>query len=345
MRCKVLLLTLFAWLAIMATVCAAATRFVVTADNRDFQGFTGICGEIKKVPGGPGDFMISAGDMDPPAATLATVEKVFGPTFGWYPVEGNHDLEPVGPNKPTAGSKESPYLIFLHKYYADRLKGKVNPGPEGASETVYSFDAADVHVAVVNVYWTGGTEAASEAGGVGAGKKTAVGASQREWLKKDLAATKKPWKIVVGHEPAYPQVDKDFATGRHVDESLVRDKADRDAFWKVLEEANVAAYICGHTHRYSRFQPPGSKVWQLDAAQARGDTKNKSDGIDDWKYDTFFIVNATPDKLTFDVYRNLKKQGEFSVTDTLTLPQAAAPDASAKPPAPAAKTEAKPATN
>ena len=112
---------------------------------------------------------------------------------------------------------------------------------------------------------------------------------------------------MVGHEPAFPQPDKDLDRNRHAEGG----KDNREAFWKLLEDQGAAAYVCGHTHGYNRYQPKGSKVWQLDAAQARGDTN--------WKYDAFVIVTADESRLNFDVYRNLEEKGKFKITDKLTL--------------------------
>jgi hypothetical protein len=289
------------------TGCATQpARFCVTADNRDFAGFAAVAEKIKQVPGGPGVLMVSVGDIDPPQATRQTVAKVFGPSFGWIPVVGNHDTGYVD-----AGTSAAEAPASLCDYFNRNLKGKVTPGPEGTRETTFSFDVGDVHIVILNEYWNGRPEPGSDAKGDGA-----VVAPLREWLRKDLAASRKPWKLVFGHVPAYPQPDQDLGDGRHMDG---KDAPDRDAFWAVLQEQGVAAYINGHTHRYSRYLPPGSKVWQVDAAQARGGS--------DWQYDTFLVVSADAKRLTIDVYRNLKTQGQFEVTDNLTLPQPAAPKA------------------
>jgi hypothetical protein len=250
-----------------------------------------------KAKGGPGLFLLTPGDMDPPKTVRQQLDGVFGASLMWYPVIGNHELgsAATGP--------------FLRDYFDKRMKGKVAPGPRGSEQSSYSFDAGEIHIAVIDVYWNG------RPGPDNAGRGGTVVPALRDWLKRDLQASSKPWKLVAGHEPAYPQLDKDWNVGRHEGDSLDRDPAGRDAFWKLLEEQGVAAYICGHTHRYSRYQPPGSKVWQIDAAQARGDK--------DWKYDAFVIVTGDAARLKFDVYRNLEEQGRFEMTDTLPLAAAA----------------------
>ena len=78
----------------------------------------------------------------------------------------------------------------------------------------------------------------------------------------------------------------------------------------------MAVSFCGHTHRYSRYQPENSRVWQVDAGVARRGT--------DWKYDTFILGAATEQALRLDVYRSLKEKGKFEKTDTLELKRPAA---------------------
>ena len=266
--------------------------FSIAADSRGKPGFVNVMKQLK-AKGGPGLFLLTPGDMDPPKTIRDQLDEVFGPSLIWYPVVGNHELE---------AKETGPYL---RKYFDDHLKGNVNPGPQGSEQTTYSFDVGQVHIAVINVYWNGEPGSDNEKHG------GTVVPALRDWLKRDLEASTKPWKLVTGHEPAFPQPDQDWHVGRHVGDSLDRNPENRDAFWKLLEQQGAAAYICGHTHRYSRYQPQGSKVWQLDVAQARGDQ--------DWKYDAFVIVTADATSLRFDVYRDLKEQGQFEKTDTLRL--------------------------
>lgn len=294
-----LLLTLVA-----ADVRAAEPlRFSIVADNRGGTGFVAIAQQIARLPGGAGQFMISTGDEDPIKVTRAQLHTVFGKAFPWYPAVGNHEVE----NKTGADMK------YLREYYASHLAGKVNPGPEGTRETTYSFDAGEVHIAVINQYWNGQTEPGSDSTVLAGFTK-----SLRRWLERDLRNSRKPWKLVVGHEPVYPQPDKDWGTVRHEAGALqILSPAACKDFWSILEAGGVAAYVCGHTHGYSRYQPEGSKVWQIDAAQARGD-KN-------WNHDAFIIVTADEKNLKFETYRNLKEKGAFTVTDTLALSAKATP--------------------
>jgi hypothetical protein len=183
----------------------------------------------------------------------------------------------------------------------------VNAGPTGTGETTYSFDAGPVHIAAINEYWDGGTSAGSDVARDGD-----VVAELRDWLAADLAASSAPWKIVFGHEPAYPQPDEDWGDARHVGNSLDKYPANRDAFWDLLEANGVVAYICGHTHRASHYQPTTSSVWQIDVGEARGIGK----------YGTFLIVEADYTEITFNLYRSLDS-AQFALTDSWAVPEPA----------------------
>ncbi len=281
---------------------AQQVKFSVTCDNRNFyQGFTDILNEINLRAGGPGQFMVSPGDIDHCETNLQILNNAFEPDIKWYPAVGNHEM----PDKGTENySGEN--MDYLRQYYYDHLQGTVNPGPAGCVETTYSFEVGPLHIACINEYWDGTTNVdADEAPPWGD-----VVPELRTWLDNDLSNTTCKWKLVVGHEPAYPQPDEDWGDARHVGDSLDANPANRDAFWNLLEQHDVVAYVCGHTHRFSHYQPPGSDVWQIDTAQARGIGQ----------YDTFVIVNADDNEIQFDVYRSMNTS-QFSLTDSWAVPE------------------------
>ena len=295
-RVRWIVLMVLAALAVEAE--AQQVKFSVTCDNRNYAGFSDVLNEISLRAGGPGQLMVSPGDFDPCADSRTALDTAFGGGFVWYPVVGNHEL-PGGGSESYSGEN----MDYLRGYNY----GTVNPGPAGCAETTFSFDVGPVHIACINEYWNGQPGPGSDVARDGD-----VVPELRQWLDDDLAASSKKWKLVVGHEPAYPQPDEDWGDARHVGDSLDAYPANRDAFWSVLESHNVAAYITGHTHRFSHYQPPGSSVWQIDTGQARG--------ID--QYDTFMIVAADETEIQFDVYRSLSTT-QFSLTDSWSIPEPA----------------------
>lgn len=226
--------------------------FAATADMREYTGpdrrfFRGACERIAS--GGPGDFMISPGDIDPPQAVYNDLRTYIGSDYIWYPVAGNHETETPAD------------MTWLRAFNpgGDALPNVVNPGPAGGVETSYSFDYGDVHFTVINEYYDEDGDTAT----VGD-----VPDALYDWLAADLDATAKPIKFVVGHEPAYPRPDAESGRERHMDDSLNMFPANRDRFWQLLVDQGVTAYICGHTHNYSTFLTGG--VWQIDVGHARG---------------------------------------------------------------------------
>jgi hypothetical protein len=288
-------LTRWAVLCVAMAARAETVKFAIAGDNRKSAGFVQIEEQIKRAAGAGLQLLIGPGDIDPPEHTRAEVDKVFGESFPWYPAVGNHDLSS---------------LPYLRSYFDKRLAKTAKAGPAGTRETTYSFDAGDVHVAIINVYWNGSAAPVNDAY-----RDENVVAPLREWLAADLDASQKPWKLVVAHPPAYPQPDRNWHETRHVGQSLDKHPAERDAFWKMLEQHGSTAYICGHSHRYSKYRPEGGQVWQIDSGLARGEDAS-------WKYDTFIIATADEKQITFDAYRNLKERGKFEIADTLTLPAA-----------------------
>ena len=268
---------------------ADTVRFAVTSDSRGDAGHSFALAAVNSVAGGPGEFIITSGDMDPLATTEAQIDAAFGVGFPWYPIIGNHEQE-----RPAD-------VAYLRDFYWTTLDGWVNPGPDGSTEMTYSFDAGPVHIVVVNVYWNGTTGA-----GADIARDGDVVPALRDWIAADLAASSQPWKLLFLHEPPFPQADEQWGDARHAGDSLDRYPPNRDAFWQMAEDSGAIACFVGHTHRYSSYRPLGSPVWQLDSGQARGTDE----------YDTFFIVEADDESLIVDVYRSVLSGGFLLFRET-----------------------------
>jgi hypothetical protein len=274
---------------LVATGCASPRGFTfdVTADNRAFtppdhpgpEYFSGVCEAIRAL--GPGAFMISPGDIDPVSHTYATIEQTFGKSYTWYPVVGNHELE-----KPED-------MVWLREYNAGgrKLPGIVRSGPPGAVETCYSFNHEIAHFAVLNQYYDGQTDSATDG---------TISDALYQWLAEDLAANDKPIVFVAGHEPTIAMPDMDTGRLRHVGDSLDRDPKANHRFWSLLRKHNVTAFLCGHTHNASVAKING--IWQIDAGQARGIGDKGAPS-------TFVRIHVSPDGVFCDVYRS-DKAGE-----------------------------------
>ena len=279
---------------------SSTLSFAITADMRFYSGpgpydtpqyFRGATEAIAALGGG--DFMVSVGDSDPPGNVLWTITQTLGTSYTWYPVVGNHEL-------PGMGYEDSPgdNLNWLNHYDY----GPVNPGPTGCPTTTYSFDHSNAHFVVLNEYCD------SEGDDATLGD---VPDHLYDWLEADLNNTNQAHIFVFGHEPAYPQPDADNGRMRHAGDSLNQYPANRDRFWKLLQDRQITAYICGHTHNYSAVKING--VWQLDVGHARGlgDTGAPS---------TFAIVQVNGNLVTFEAYRDDANGGPYTQVHSGYLP-------------------------
>jgi predicted phosphodiesterase len=232
------LFVLFIWVTYSS---AEDIRFAVIADHRDY--FAGLENALEFIDSQNVDFIIVAGDFDPTdegyvnyySAHGYAVESEQQPNRQKvYFVLGNHDNSPSG----------DVYFEFnIAPYYPTN-------GPDSAPKgTIFSFDRGDSHFVVTNQYWN-----YSSGGYI---------PQQLDWIENDLASTQKPFKFVIGHEPAFPQF-------RHVGDSLDADPQMREDFWQILSDNHVTAYICGHTHHIYSDLVDG--VYQLDAGEAREDS-------------------------------------------------------------------------
>jgi len=267
--------------------------FIVTADMREYAGeefqsseyFYGTCEAIKQT--GKGAFMISPGDIDPPWEVYNTIKHILGDDYLWYPVVGNHERE----------TKED--MIWLREYNksGNTLPYIVNNGPEKSKETMFSFDYGNSHFIVINEYFDGVADTGS------AGD---IGDVIYQWLVDDFAKTKQQHIFVIGHEPAYPQPDMDSGRMRHEYDSLNQFPENRDRFWELLKDNNVAAYFCGHTHNTSVIEKDG--VFQLDVGHSRGIG-------DQGSASTFVKIFVDKNSVHYKIYRDDAKGGKYSLSD------------------------------
>jgi len=297
--CRNLLTGLAVCACLALTACRTATRtdsfsFVAAGDMRNFANgasvgkryFDGACEAMQRL--GPGNFMITPGDFDPPAAVRATIDRYLGTNYLWYPVVGNHEIE-------------TPEDMAWVREWAAQIPNLVRRGPPGAELTTYSFDFGNSHFAMINDYFDGHLDAVA---------KGRIGESTLAWLEKDLAATRKPLIWVVGHQPIESLPDMDSQRMRHQGETVSTNVAAAARFVQLLEQHHVRAYICGHTHNASVAKVKG--VWQADSGAARGAGDKGSPS-------TFLKFRVAGTETWVDVYRADPNGENYQLRKTVQL--------------------------
>jgi Calcineurin-like phosphoesterase len=269
--------------------------FITAGDMRHFvdgappgkRYFDGVCETIRRI--GPGDFMLSPGDCDPPAPVRAMLDWYLGTNYVWYPVIGNHD----------ADSKDD--MQWMRHWSEAGIPGLVRRGPAGAEDTIYSFDHANSHFIVMNDYYDGKTDA------IGSGQ---VPDATLTWMRADLAATRQPLIWVTGHKPIQSVPDMDTGRIRHGNDPITSNAAHMDEFVNLLKEYHTRAYLCGHTHDASIAKVKG--LWQADSGHARGagDTGAPS---------TFLKFRIFGARAWVDVYRSDPTGVNYKLRQTVEL--------------------------
>jgi len=174
-------------------------------------------------------------------------------------------------------------------------------GPSGSRETCYSFDWGPARFIVLNIYWNGKlTPGSDDARSWSTGN---IIPEIYNWLADNLKHNTKPYVFVMGHEPAFPYND-------NIGNSLDQYPENRDRFWSLLETYRVTAYLCGHTHVYSKHRGDknhAGKVWQVDMGTSRGE------------YFTFLNITLDEEKAQMDVWMN--PGSGYCITDTIIQPK------------------------
>jgi hypothetical protein len=163
-------------------------------------------------------------------------ERVFTPPYGYdqllpflpfYPVPGNHDYNSVNLLSPPPQHR-GPYFNVIEV----PTQGEAGGVPSG-TELYYSFDYGDVHFVAINSEAFAYTFFANS--------------KMSDWLRADLAASDKLWKVAFWHQPPYSK-------GSHDSDEFyeVFMKAMRKNYNPIIEEFGVDLVLCGHSHVYER---------------------------------------------------------------------------------------------
>jgi hypothetical protein len=226
---------------------AADMRYYIMDVNSHTHHFMGALEAMRKV--GPGNFLVSTGDIDPPTVVKAAIDSILGDNYVWYPVIGNHEIEAIE------------HVEYLRNY-PEVGKGIVNlvrHGPPGCKETTYSFDWENCHFVVLNQYYDGQSDMGTDGD---------VVPELLQWLEQDLVDNEKQNIFVFGHEPIFSMPDMDNGRLRHFDNSLNKYIDNNIAFLQLLRKFGVIAYVCGHSHNASYANFNG--LWQIDTGHSRG---------------------------------------------------------------------------
>ncbi len=145
-----------------------------------------------------------------------------------WAIPGNHEYYSGAQNR-----REVAYF----QIFSQPQNGESGGVPSG-SEMNYSFDYGNVHVVALDSY------------GIEHDKYRLYDtlSPQVEWLKKDLAANRLPWTIVMFHHPPYTKNSHDSDT----EIELVRI---RENLNPILERYKVDLVLSGHSHLYERSRP------------------------------------------------------------------------------------------
>ena len=138
------------------------------------------------------------------------------------------DLLHRTPTWPTIGNHE--YGIANGQPYVDVYHLPEMALQEADQERYYSFDVGDVHFVSLD----SNTEMLL---------KVLAPNNMLDWLRQDLEATDKTWKIVFFHHPPFSSSER---TANLQIQLLIN---------PILEEHGVDAVLCGHDHHYERSVP------------------------------------------------------------------------------------------
>jgi uncharacterized protein (TIGR03437 family) len=168
----------------------------------------------------PAAFLVHTGDVAYPVGSFTTYQanyfEVYRDIMGrmpFYPCIGNHDVD---------GDLGVAYKA-VHALPADGV-------PETVRGHYYSFDWGGAHLVSLDATLMLHQNAAT---------------AMVQWLERDLARTRKGWRIVFWHHPPY-----DPARGNGPEATGMRDRV-----LPILERYGVQLVLNGHAHAYQRTRP------------------------------------------------------------------------------------------
>ncbi len=174
------------------------------------------------------------------------------PNLPFYSTSGNHDYNSICPwQDPITqlpvlcgedpNTHDGPYFRMIEP----PIHGEMGGVPSNL-KLFYSFDYGDIHFICLNSELGSWTPAYDWVGV--ADSDTSFTSPMIEWLKADLAATTKKWKIAYWHQCPYSGQDN-FTEASSFQFFCI---ASRLHFNPVLEKYGVDLVLTGHDHNYQR---------------------------------------------------------------------------------------------
>lgn len=135
------------------------------------------------------------------------------------------------PYVPAYGNHDARRLAFF-RLFTFPQEGEGGGEPSGSAH-YFSFDYGNVHFIMLDSEDTDRSD----------------DGAMMEWLRRDLAAARQTWRIVLFHHPPYTRATHDSDS---MSDSLGRMVQMRENFLPLLEEHGVDLVLTGHSHIYER---------------------------------------------------------------------------------------------
>ena len=155
------------------------------------------------------------------------VFPIYGPTLRNTPIfitPGNHDY----------ADSETNFNVAYYKLFSFPEKGE-SGGVASNSKSYFSANYGNVHLISLD----------SQGRPDGQYRLYDTTSTQVQWLKRDLAANKLPWTIVIFHHPPYSK-------GSHNSDTEESMRLLRENLTPILERFGVDLVLNGHSHGYER---------------------------------------------------------------------------------------------